>query len=416
MRTAVVTGAARGLGRAMAARLVADGFAVWAVDTDEAEVTSMARETGVTGCALDVTDENAVDGLAARLERCDALVNNAAIWRFTPLAATPIDEASRVLAVNVLGPLLLMQRLVPVMARGGGGTIVNVSSITAKYSPTGTGVYPASKAALEALTRVAAVEFGPLGIRCNAVGPGIIPTEGTLSHYGDEATRQRRGRTLPAGRYGEPGDIADVVAFFCSDDSRYVTGQVVYVDGGYTAAGAEFFRLGRDAGARIRRPGRRALPGRDRRSPGRPGRVHRHAGRYLRRTRAGCSRTRSSPPPRTGSARSIAACSTLSSAMTCRAWPCGAGPRRGRSRPPRRWPGGWRTCSTRARASCSCTTRWPAGPPGRAGPRCSAAATTTRRPRCAAGAGPTRDSGTHGTPRAFARRTIRCARGWMTSS
>ena len=152
------------------------------------------------------------------------------------------------LAVNVLGPLLLMQRLAPVMARSQGAAIVNVSSITAKYSPTGAGIYPASKAALEALTRVAAVEFGPLGIRCNAVGPGIIPTEGTLSHYGDETTRQRRGRTLPAGRYGRPEDVADVVAFFCSDDSRYVTGQVVYVDGGYTAAGAAFFRLARDAG------------------------------------------------------------------------------------------------------------------------------------------------------------------------
>lgn len=250
MRTAVVTGAARGLGRAISARLAADGFAVQAVDTDEAELTSMARETGASACALDVTDEAAADRLAARLESCDALVNNAAIWRFTPLATTPLEEASRVLAVNVLGPLLLMQRLVPVMARGGGGTIVNVSSITAKYSPTGAGLYPASKAALEALTRVAAMEFGPLGIRCNAVGPGIIPTEGTLSHYGDEATRQRRGRALPAGRYGEPGDIADVVAFFCSDDSRYVTGQVIYVDGGYTAAGAHFFRLGRDAGTR----------------------------------------------------------------------------------------------------------------------------------------------------------------------
>jgi 3-oxoacyl-[acyl-carrier protein] reductase len=244
MRTAVVTGAARGLGRAMAARLTADGFAVWAVDTDEAEVTKTAE-----ACALDVTDEAAVDALAARLDRCDALVNNAAIWRYTPLAATSADEARRVLAVNVIGPLLLMQRLVPVMARGEGGAIVNVSSITAKYSPTGAGVYPASKAALEALTKIAAVEFGPLGIRCNAVGPGIIPTEATLSHYGDEATRQRRGRTLPAGRYGEPDDIADVVSFFCSPDSRYVTGQVIYVDGGYTAAGAEFFRLARDAKA-----------------------------------------------------------------------------------------------------------------------------------------------------------------------
>ncbi|HEV2260542.1 MAG TPA: SDR family oxidoreductase [Streptosporangiaceae bacterium] len=249
MRTAVVTGAARGLGRAMAARLVADGFAVWAVDADEAAVTATASDVGATACALAVTDEAAVDGLAARLEQCDALVNNAAIWRFTQLAETPMAEASRVLAVNVLGPLLLMQRMVPVMARGGGGSIVNVSSITAEYSPTGAGVYPASKAALEALTRVAAMEFGPLGVRCNAVGPGIIPTEGTLSHYGDEATRQRRGRALPLGRYGEPGDVADVVAFFCSPDSRYVTGQVVYVDGGYTAAGAHFFRLGRDSGA-----------------------------------------------------------------------------------------------------------------------------------------------------------------------
>ena len=249
MRTAVVTGAARGLGRAICERLVADGFTVWALDSDEAAVALMSRETGATACVLDVTDESAVDALAARLERCDALVNNAAVWRFTPLAATPIEEASRVLAVNVLGPLLLMQRLVPVMARGGGGTIVNVSSITAKYSPTGTGVYPASKAALEALTRVAAMEFGPLGIRCNAVGPGIIPTEGTLAHYGDSSIRERRGQVLPLGRYGEPGDVADVVAFFCSDDSRYVTGQVVYVDGGYTAAGAHFFRLGRDSGA-----------------------------------------------------------------------------------------------------------------------------------------------------------------------
>lgn len=248
MRTAVVTGAARGLGRAICQRLVADGFTVWALDADKAELSRMADEVGARPCAIDVTHEAAVDELAARLKRCDALVNNAAIWRYTPLADTPIDEARRVLAVNVLGPLLLMQRLVPVMARVQGGAIVNISSITAKYSPTGAGLYPASKAALEALTRIAAVEFGPLGIRCNAVGPGIIPTEGTLSHYGDETTRQRRGRTLPAGRYGVPADIADAVAFFCSDDARYITGQVIYVDGGYTAAGADFFRLARDAG------------------------------------------------------------------------------------------------------------------------------------------------------------------------
>src|SRR6266404_4352881 len=117
MRTAVVTGAARGLGRAICQRLIADGFTVWALDADETELASMAEATGATACAIDVTDESAVGGLAARLEQCDALVNNAAIWRYTPLAETPMDEARQVLAVNVLGPLLVMQRLVPVMAR-----------------------------------------------------------------------------------------------------------------------------------------------------------------------------------------------------------------------------------------------------------------------------------------------------------
>jgi NAD(P)-dependent dehydrogenase (short-subunit alcohol dehydrogenase family) len=249
MRTAIVTGAARGLGRAISERLTADGLAVWAVDADADELARMAVDVGARSYPMDVTDEAAVEGLVAALDTCDVLVNNAAIWRFTSLASTPVDEAQRVLSVNVVAPLLLMQRLLPLLTRSESAAIVNISSITAKYSPTSAGVYPASKAALEALTRIAAVEFGPLGIRCNAVGPGIIPTEGTLSHYGDEATRERRGGALPAGRYGRPEDVADVVAFFCGDGSRYITGQVVYVDGGYTVAGAEFFRAARDAGA-----------------------------------------------------------------------------------------------------------------------------------------------------------------------
>ena len=249
MPTAVVTGAARGLGRAMAERLLADGFAVWAVDLDEAEVGRMAERCGATPFAMDVTDQARLEVLVDRVGSCDALVNNAAIWKFTPLAGTPLDEARRVLDVNVVAPLLWMQRFLPLLERSERASIVNISSITAAMSPTGTGLYPPSKAALEAMTRMAAVEFGPRGVRCNAVGPGVIPTEGTLSHYGDEEMRARRGRTLPAQRYGRPADVADVVSFFCSDAARYVTGQVVYVDGGYTAAGADFFRLARDAHA-----------------------------------------------------------------------------------------------------------------------------------------------------------------------
>ena len=247
MPTAVVTGAARGLGRAMTERLLADGFEVWAIDADATELDRMAGQVDARPMALDVTDEAAVAELAGRVEACDALVNNAGIWRFTKLVDTPLDEARRVLDVNVVAPLLWMQQFLPLLQRSELASIVNVSSITAAMSPTGTGVYPPSKAALEAMTRMAAVEFGPLGVRCNAVGPGIVPTEGTLSHYGDEETRNRRGRTLPVQRFGRPEDVADVVSFFCSDAARYVTGQVIYVDGGYTAAGADFFRLARDA-------------------------------------------------------------------------------------------------------------------------------------------------------------------------
>ncbi|HEX3284587.1 MAG TPA: SDR family oxidoreductase, partial [Mycobacterium sp.] len=139
MRTAIVTGAARGLGRAISERLTADGLAVWAVDADAEELARMAVDVGARSYPMDVTDEAAVEGLVAALDTCDVLVNNAAIWRFTPLASTPVDEAQRVLSVNVVAPLLLMQRLLPLLTRSESAAIVNISSITAKYSPTSAG-------------------------------------------------------------------------------------------------------------------------------------------------------------------------------------------------------------------------------------------------------------------------------------
>jgi 3-oxoacyl-[acyl-carrier protein] reductase len=172
-------------------------------------------------------------------------VNNAAIQRYTTLMQTPVEQARLVLDVNLVAGLLLAQALVPVMVENGGGSIVNLSSITAVAHPPGTGLYSASKAAVEALTRALAVELGPLGVRCNAVAPGMVPTEGSSGHYGDEAELAGRAALMPLRRLGVTADITAAIAFLCSAEATWITGQVLRVDGGYTAATAQFARLAR---------------------------------------------------------------------------------------------------------------------------------------------------------------------------
>jgi 3-oxoacyl-[acyl-carrier protein] reductase len=152
-----------------------------------------------------------------------------------------------VLDVNVIGPVLMAQALVPVMAANGGGVVVNLSSITSRAHASSTSLYPASKAAVNQLTQAMAVEFAPLGVRCNAVGPGTVLTEGTAGHYGDEGARAAIAGVLPANRMGQPEDIANAVSFLCSDEASWITGQTLFVDGGYTAAHGQFFRWARKA-------------------------------------------------------------------------------------------------------------------------------------------------------------------------
>jgi 3-oxoacyl-[acyl-carrier protein] reductase len=250
MPVAVVTGAGQGIGRATARRLSADGYDVVCVDHNADAAHGAAGEVGGRAVAADVRDEQAAADVANSLDRCDVLVNNAGIWRFTSLSETSVEQALEVLHVNVVGTLIWMKALVPVMERNGGGAIVNLASITTEATSKGIGLYPSSKAAVVSLSKIAALEYAPRGIRVNAVGPGMIVTEGTSENYGESQQQLARGALIPLGRLGEAEDVAGAVSFLCSPDASYISGQVLWVDGGFSQAGNDYFRLAKDAAKR----------------------------------------------------------------------------------------------------------------------------------------------------------------------
>jgi NAD(P)-dependent dehydrogenase (short-subunit alcohol dehydrogenase family) len=183
-----------------------------------------------------------VADLVAGLDRCDVLVSNAGIWRFTPLLETSVDDAADVLRVNLIAPLVWIKAVTPLMAAGGGGSIVHLASTAARAVASGVGIYPASKAGVLALTEQAAIELGPLGIRVNAVGPGRIVTEGTAADIARQDEGTVGASALPLGRWGTPDDIAAAIGFLCSPEASYITGQTIWVDGGLTVATNEYLR------------------------------------------------------------------------------------------------------------------------------------------------------------------------------
>jgi 3-oxoacyl-[acyl-carrier protein] reductase len=232
-RVAVVTGAGQGLGEAIARRLAADGCEVVALDVDDDRAAAVAGDIGGRFLHCDVADPDAVRAAAAAVGPADILVNNAGIWFTEPTLDASDEHLQAVVAVNILGVLYCCRAFVPSMIERGAGSIVNISSGAAKSSSPGYGVYPASKSAVISLTRQLAMEWGPAGIRVNAVGPGVIQTERNRANF--EGAGRSRASRVPLGRTGVPADVADVVSALCSNDMRYVSGQIVYVDGALSA-------------------------------------------------------------------------------------------------------------------------------------------------------------------------------------
>jgi 3-oxoacyl-[acyl-carrier protein] reductase len=235
MATALVTGAGRGIGRAIARRLAKDGYSLIVVDVLEDAAADVAAEVGGRAAVCDLSDPQAIERLTAGVEELSVLVNNAGIFPPGSVADVSVDEFHRVMGVNVLAPLLLIQQLLPQL-QAAQGAVVNIASAAAHAATPGLGVYSPSKAALVSLTKLCAMELAGTGVRFNAVCPGGVMTEGTASYAADPEREARFNAVMPLGRRAYPEEIADAVAFFASADSRYITGQTLLVDGGLTEA------------------------------------------------------------------------------------------------------------------------------------------------------------------------------------
>jgi len=238
-KVAIVTGASKGLGASIARHLAAEGAAV-VVNYSSSESAAMSvvqdiRESGGKAHAVqaDISDPSQHRKLFEAAKEAfgpvDILVNNAGIYEVAPLENIDVDHFRRQFDLNVLALILLSQLAAEQM--GGGGSIINISSVVSTLSPANTAVYNATKAAVDAVTRTLAKELGPRQIRVNSVNPGLIETEGLHSSPLLQA-REALAQITPLGRIGQPADIAPAVVFLASSDSGWMTGETIYISGG----------------------------------------------------------------------------------------------------------------------------------------------------------------------------------------
>jgi 3-oxoacyl-[acyl-carrier protein] reductase len=237
---ALITGAGRGIGRAIARVFVREGAAVAVADIDANLARDAANELerqGGRAVAIEADVANPasiramIESVLSAFGRIDILVNNAGIGGNTPFLETSLEEWERILRVNLTGAFLVAQAAAREMVKAGGGRVINIASLSGQRGGTGRAAYGAAKAGLDLLTRVMAVELAEHGINVNSIAPGPIETEmAKFAH--DAATRAAYERLVPMRRYGSPEEIADAALFLASDEASFVTGQWLSPNGG----------------------------------------------------------------------------------------------------------------------------------------------------------------------------------------
>lgn len=245
-KTAIITGAAslKGMGFATARRFAEEGAAVLLTDIsqeglDEAAAALAGLTNKAMVHAMDVSDPAAwtaaVELVRSRCGSIDILVNNAGMFRGDTISDTSLDTFDRLVAVNLRGAFLGCRAVVPHM-RAKGGSIVNISSVSALIGVAGTSAYAATKGGVRAFTRAIAVDEARYAIRCNSIHPGTIDTGMVQAVIPDDASRSATAAAIPLGRLGTPADIANMALFLASDEANFVTGAEFVVDGGATIA------------------------------------------------------------------------------------------------------------------------------------------------------------------------------------
>jgi len=233
-KRALVTGAAQGIGKAIAAAFVAEGAQVLLTDRDAARLAETATELGQEGLVADVSQKAEIERIFARVaERwgaLDVLVNNAGITHAAELDELTEEDFDRVLAINLKAALWGTQAAARMM--GPGSAVINMSSVNAVLAIANQIPYAVSKGALKQLTNVTALALAPKGIRVNAIGPGSIMTDLLKGIMTDRAAEEKILSRTPMGRCGEPEEVAAVAVFLASGESSYITGQTIYPDGG----------------------------------------------------------------------------------------------------------------------------------------------------------------------------------------